>query len=111
MSSRLRNLVAFSVTVTLLAVALWQVTGGDSYTKFRVVETVEREIDADDPLVAAGFYDDAPTTETVTRDAFRFGLLPTPQGLFDRHMASVVTAAAPLWLVTLGVVIWERRRG
>jgi hypothetical protein len=104
----LRALLITSLLVTVAAVALWLATGGDAYTKFKVVETVAREVDPDDPLAAAGFYDDQAATETVSRDAFRFGLLPTPQGLVDRHLLSVATFAGPLWALTIGVFLWSR---
>jgi hypothetical protein len=45
----------------------------------------------------------------VSRPAFRFGLLPTPQGLFDRHALSVVSVTAPLWGLTLAAWLWSRR--
>jgi hypothetical protein len=102
--------VILSAVVTVASVVLWQATGGDYYTKFQVVETVAREVDPDDPLAAAGFYDDGPAEETVSRDAFRFGLLPTPQGVFDRHAISVASFAGPLWAATLVVFGWRRWR-
>lgn len=105
-----RFLAILSVVVTVAAAVLWQATGGDYYTKFQVVETVVREVDPDDPFAAAGFYDDAPVRETVTRDAFRFGLLPTPQGVLDRHAISVASFAGPLWIATFAVFGWRRWR-
>ena len=107
-SSILRGLLVASILVTVGAVALWLGTGRDAYTKFQVVETVAVEVDPDDPLAAAGFYDEG-QTETVSRPAFRFGLLPTPQGLFDRHAVSVVSVAGPLWGLTLVAWLWSRR--
>ncbi|MBD3220571.1 hypothetical protein GF314_04970 [bacterium] len=104
-----RGLLIASLVVTAAAIVLWLATGGDAYTKYRVVETVAREVDPDDPLAAAGFYDED-ATETTSRDEFRFGLLPTPQGLFDRHVVSVATFAGPMWAVTIAAFIWSRRR-
>jgi hypothetical protein len=99
-----------ALAVTSAALLTWQITGGDYYTKYEVVEQIEKTLDPDDPLVAAGFYDGSTQTETVTRKDFRFGLLPTPSGLFDKHAASVVSVASPLWLVGFGLALWTRRR-
>ncbi|MBD3257283.1 hypothetical protein GF377_02530 [candidate division GN15 bacterium] len=96
--------------LTLTVVVTWQATGGDWYTKYQVVEQVTAKADPDDPLVAAGFYDDGATTKTVTRDEFRLGLLPTPSGVFDKHAVSVASIAGPLWLLGLGVFWYDRRR-
>lgn len=104
----LRSVSIAALVITLGALVLWVVTGADAYTKYQVVETVTRELDPDDPLVAAGFYDDGPQVETISRDAFRFGLLPTPQGLLDKHLASVATVVAVVWAGPLAM--WVRRR-
>ncbi len=95
--------------LTLLMVGLWQATGGDYYTKFEIVEQVEKEVAADDPLAAAGFYDGGTTTETVRRDAFRLGLLPTPAGIIDKHLFSVVSVSVPSWMLAL-LLLWISRR-
>lgn len=95
--------------VTVAGLVLWQATGGDYYTKYEVIEEVPRTIDPDDPLAAAGFYDGS-DTEVVRRDEFRFGLLPTPQGLFDKHAISVASTAGPSWFVALVITWWTRRR-
>jgi len=100
--------ITVAVLITLSCVVLWQATGGDYYTKYEVVEQVETEPDPNDPLVAAGFYDDAAQTETVVRDEFRFGLLPTPQGLLDKHALSVVTITGLSWVLALGLA-WIMR--
>ena len=102
--------LAAAVVVTLAALVTWQVTGGDYYTKFEVVEQVEKEVDPDDPLAATGFYDGSSQTETVARDDFRFGLLPTPAGLFDKHMLSVVSTATPFWVLAIALALWTYRR-
>jgi hypothetical protein len=102
--------IGATVILTLAAVATWQITGGDYYTKFEVVEQVDKAIDPDDPLAAAGFYDGTSQTETVARADFRFGLLPTPSGIFDKHMLSVVSVVMPLWVISLGLMWLSRRR-
>jgi hypothetical protein len=102
------------VTVVVVAgsIVAWRVTGGDYYTKFEVVEVVERPVDPSDPFAAADFYDSGTVTETVKRKQFRFGLFPVPAGLLDKHMLSVVTVSAPFGLLTITMmsVWWARRR-
>ena len=95
--------------ISLACVVLWQATGGDYYTKYEVVEQIEIETDENDPLAAAGFYEGSPQTETVVREEFRFGLLPTPQGIFDKHTFSVVTVLGLTWTPALGLA-WRARR-
>jgi hypothetical protein len=101
--------LTFAMLVTLAAVILWQATGGDYYTKFQVVEQIQKQIDPEDPLAATGFYEGEAEVATITRDDFRFGLLPTPSGLWDKHLLSVVTISGPLWALAL-VTIWRSRR-
>lgn len=96
--------------ITIASVVTWQATGGDWYTKYKVVEQVETELDPNDPLVAAGFYEGSTTTTTESRDELRFGLLPTPAGLFDKHIFSVLSIVGPLWGITFVVVLYQRRR-
>jgi hypothetical protein len=98
-----------ALVVSLASVGLWQATGGDYYTKYEVVEQIEVEADTNDPLTDAGFYEGSPQTETVVRDDFRFGLLPTPQGIFDKHILSVVTVMGLTWMPALGFT-WRARR-
>jgi hypothetical protein len=104
-----RTLFFAATLVTLSGIVLWQATGGDYYTKYEVIEEVPRQIDPDDPFADAGFYDDA-GTETVRRDEFRFGLLPTPQSIFDKHAISVLSFAGPSWFVAIGFAWWSRRK-
>jgi hypothetical protein len=96
---------------TAAVVSTWALTGRHYYTKFRVVETVEQEVDANDPFAGTGFYDedDSGQTKTVVRDEFHLGLLPVPQGIFDKHMVSVVSIAVPLWGLA-AVAAWVTRR-
>jgi hypothetical protein len=104
-----RTVLLAVAAVTVASIVTWQATGGDWYTKYEVVEQVEAKIDPNDPLAAAGFYDDGTATETITKDEFRFGLLPTPTGLLDKHVVSVASVTGPAWVIGLGVV-WLRRR-
>ena len=96
--------------LTIASVVTWQITGGDWYTKYEIVELVESKPNQEDPLVAAGFYDGSIIIETVRRDEFRLGLLPTPAGIFDKHVLSVTSVAGPLWALLLSVVWYQRRR-
>lgn len=103
-------IVIAALIITVGMIAFWQLTGGDYYTKFEVIEEVKQELDADDPLLAAGFYDDKEMTKTVKKDEFHLGLLPTPSGIFDKHVISVVSVLVPIWILTLVVKIWHRIR-
>jgi hypothetical protein len=104
------------VLVTIGALGLWASTNYHAYTKYEVVERVPVEVDEEDPFAGTGLFegeDGAPVYQTVQRESFHFGILPTPQGLFDKHMASVVTVVAPVWFLSLaflGLVAWRHRR-
>jgi hypothetical protein len=103
------RIILLTVTgLTAILLVLWQATGGDYYTKYQVVEQVQKTVDPDDPLAAAGFYEGGTRTETVVRDEFRFGLLPTPRDILDKHSLSVVSIASPAWLVAL-FAVWRGR--
>jgi hypothetical protein len=105
------NMVMATVAfLSIASVVTWQATGGDWYTKYEVVEQVESNADPNDPLVAAGFYEGGTTTQTVTRTEFRFGLLPTPAGIFDKHALSVASVTGPLWVLGLGYIWFQRWR-
>lgn len=104
--------LAVPLLVTIGAFGLWGATGRDAYTKFTVVERVEvpAEEQSDDLFAAAGLEEEGETVyETRRRDEFRFGLLPTPQGLFDKHIFSVATVVVPLWAAGLGLFFLLRQ--
>jgi hypothetical protein len=103
-------ILALAAIITIGTAGLWQATGRDYYTKFEVVEEVVVAVDPDDPLAAAGFYDDAPRKQTVRRSEFRFGLLPTTTNPLDKHMLAVLSVLGPTWLLALSVMWWQRRR-
>lgn len=96
--------------ITLGLLLLWQATGGDYYTKFEVVEEVEVPIDESDPLAGTGFYENETEIKTVTRREFRLGLLPTPQGLLDKHIISVSSILVPLWGIGAALLFFNRKR-
>ncbi len=100
---------AIATILTIATLITWQATGGDSYTKFQVVEQVERKLDPDDPLAGTGFYEDDKVTETIKRDEFRLGLIPTPNGLLDKNAISVATIVVPVWVFAI-VFWWFMRR-
>jgi len=104
-----RIILLTALLFTLAVLVLWKATGGDYYTKYQIIEQVEKPVDPNDPLAAAGFYDGQTRVETIQRDTFRFGLLPAPTGLFDKHIISVVSLAAPVWFFTLAS-LWVLRR-
>ena len=106
----MKPLIAIAGIVTAIAISLWVTTGVHPYTKFEDVVQEEIQIDADDPFAEAGFYDEDETiTQVVTKDVFYFGLLPTPQGILDRHALSVVSIIIPVWLV-VGFIAIKRWR-
>lgn len=106
----MKLLIAVAGVVTAIVIGLWLVTGVHPYTKFEDVVREEAPIDADDPFAEAGFYDESDTiTQVVTKDVFYFGLLPTPQGIMDKHALSVVSIVIPVWLV-VGVIAIKRWR-
>jgi hypothetical protein len=110
MSKATHILLIASAVISIGAVLLWQATGGDYYTKFQVLEQVEKKVDPDDPLATAGFYDTESTVETVRRDEFRFGLLPTPSGLIDRHILAVLSVAGPFWGISIISILVDLKR-
>ena len=63
----------------------------------------------DDPLAGTGFYDDARIETIERRDEFHLGLLPTPQGLLDKHILSVASILGPTWALPL-FLLWVRTR-
>lgn len=111
MNSVAKKLFILALVVTAGTLITWQVTGGDGFTKFQVVKTITVELDQNDPLVQAGFYGESATKDsTVTIDEFHLGLIPTPQGLFDKHALSVVSLTGPVWALALGFWFFTRRK-
>ena len=104
-------ILAVAVLLTAGALATWGVTGCHAYTKYEVIEQVPAEADPDDPFADSGFFDEGaePALDTVRRDEFHLGILPTPQGVFDKHVVSVVTIAAPPWALFGAVFLAGRR--
>ncbi len=82
---------------------------GDWYTEFEVVEQVNAEPNAYDPLTTAGFYHVGTSTQIVARDEFQFGVFPTSAGILDKHALSVKPIVVPAWALTPGL-LWHRRR-
>ena len=103
-------ILSLAVIITLVSIVTWQLTGGDYYTKFQVVEEIEQPVDPNDPLAVAGFYDNQTPKETVVRNEFRLGLLPTPNSIFDKHLIAVVTIVSPAWVIAFGLLWWRRRQ-
>ena len=110
MGKTIKLMLVGATAVTVAAIVTWRVTGGDYYTKFVVIEEIEKPIDPNDPLAGTGFYDGDTQTEIVARKEFRFGLLPTPSSIFDKHMFSVVSVVTPFWALTLAGLLWVRRK-
>jgi len=106
-----RILAVVASVLTLAATIGWLATDRHHFTKFAVVEEVELAVPEDDPLAETGFYDEGTKTEPVRRKEFHLGLLPTPQGIFDRHAISVLSICGPLWALAAAAFLWRRRRG
>ncbi|HHI03422.1 MAG: hypothetical protein DRP51_10425 [Candidatus Zixiibacteriota bacterium] len=100
-----------AIILSSVILIIWQITGGDFYTKYQVVEEIEKKLDQSDPLLAAGFYGNSTITETIVKNEFRFGLLPTASGIFDKHTIAVTTILTPLWsAVIILQFIWRKKR-
>ncbi len=105
-------ILILAILSTVAALATWGGTGRHAYTKFEVIEQVPAKADADDPFADTGFFDEGeggPVLETVRRDEFHLGIFPTPQGVFDKHVISVLTIVVPFWGL-FGVAALVRRR-
>ncbi len=112
MSRTMLKLLVIAVILTVATFGLWLATGAHPYTKYQDVTRQELPTDEDDPFAEAGFYDGDTVTRTVKKTVFYFGLLPTPQGVFDKHALSVVSVVLPVWLIVGGIslVRWRARR-
>ena len=112
MSRPMLKLLVIAVVLTVAAFGLWLATGAHPYTKYQDVTRQELPTDEDDPFAEAGFYDGDTVTRTVKKNVFYFGLLPTPQGVFDKHALSVVSVVLPVWLIVGGISLirWRARR-
>ena len=112
MSRPMLKLLVIAVVLTVAAFGLWLATGAHPYTKYQDVTRQELPTDEDDPFAEAGFYDGDTVTRTVKKNVFYFGLLPTPQGVFDKHALSVVSVVGPVWLIVGGISLirWRARR-
>ena len=95
-------LLIIPLVITVACLGLWGATGRDAYTKFTVIEEVPVSETSYDLFTVTGLFDDAERSETevVRRDEFRFGLFPTPQSLFDKHMLSVASISGAAWGVS-----------
>ena len=105
-----RIAVVAAALLTVGVLIAWLATGRHAYTAYQAVEEREVAVAGDDPLAATGFYEDEVRTERVMHDVFHFGLLPTPQGLLDKHGLSVLSVTLPAWAAAVGLVLLRRRR-
>lgn len=110
MKSKTKTVLITAVVLTAFILLAWQATGGDYYTKFEVVEEVEEQTDPSDPLAGTGFYENETVTKTVSRKEFRLGLIPTSQGLFDKHVVSAATILFPLWGLVAAYLWYAKRK-
>ncbi len=101
------RLAALAMIVTSVAALTWAATGRHVFTKYESIEERSDPPRSDDPFAAAGFYDGAPA-RVVHVKAFHFGLLPSAGSVLDKHIVSLATVSAPLWLLTFASA-WRRR--
>jgi len=111
--NRLRPSYVFilALLVTLASLGVWAATERHYYTKYEVVERVEVDPDEDDLFAGTGLQEEGePEYETRKRESFHLGLLPTPEGLFDKHIVSVLSISAPFWALAVlwGLLVWWR---
>lgn len=104
-----RIILLIAIFISFATLITWRATGGDYYTKFQLVQRITVPVDPDDPLAQAGFYDDSLMTQTISKNEFRLGLLPTPRRLFDKNIISVASVIIPLWTLVI-FIIWLGRR-
>ena len=100
---------AVAHVLTLASIAAWLATGLHPYTKYEEISRIKEPAPLDDPFAEAGFYD-GEAFRTVRKRVFYFGLLPTPQGLFDKHVFSVLSVVLPVWSVVGSLTLIQRRR-
>ena len=100
---------AVAHVLTLASIATWMATGLHPYTKYEEITRVKEPVPLDDPFAEAGLYDGEAFT-TVRKHGFYFGLLPTPQRLFDKHVFSVLSVVLPVWSVVGSLTLIQRRR-
>jgi hypothetical protein len=105
-----RIILYMAIIISLGILITWRATGGDYYTKFQIVEETMVPVNQDDPLAGTGFYDNDMKTETVSKNEFRLGLLPTPSRLFDKHILSVISIIIPLWTLVIFLAWLQKRR-
>ncbi len=105
-----RKTMFAAIILSFIILIIWQITGGDFYTKYQVVEEIEKKLDQSDPLVAAGFYENSTITETIVKNEFRLGLLPTPSGIFDKHSLAVITMLTPIWFISIAIYFLRRQK-
>jgi hypothetical protein len=98
-----------SVILTVASLGVWGATGRHAYTKYEVTERVPAEVSPDDPFAGTGFYDGTEAEEVVRRKGFHLGIFPVPQGLWDKHIFSVVTLVVPPWAL-FGLLALRNRR-
>ena len=104
-------LFALAIIISFATLITWQLTGGHAYTTYHLNETVQVDLDPDDPLVQAGFYGDQKTKDTViTSTGLHLGLLPTTENIFDKHIFSVATISGPIWGLALVFWFFQRRK-
>jgi hypothetical protein len=87
-----------------------EVFEGLSKGKYQVTELVQVEVASDDPFAGTGFYDGSEVQQVRTRDEFHLGIFPVPQGIWDKHILSVLTLVGPPWAIFGLAALRNRRR-
>ena len=109
MKKRPARMYAVAHVLTLASIATWMATGLHPYTKYEEITRVKEPAPLDDPFAEAGLYD-GEAFRTVRKRVVYFGLLPTPQRLFDKHVFSVLSVVLPVWSVVGSLALIQRRR-
>ena len=109
--NNVKILFLVAIIISVSSLITWQMAGAHAYTTYHLNETIQVELDPNDPLVQAGFYGDQKTKDSVvTSTGLHLGLLPTAQGIFDKHIFSVASISGPVWGVALVFWFFQRRK-
>ncbi|MGD9693046.1 MAG: hypothetical protein AB7G17_09685 [Phycisphaerales bacterium] len=101
--------------VVAQGVLLWDATGRAGYTRFKDTDRAAREASAPsaaDLFADTGLTDGGDVRVAEVPNGFALGLLPStyPWRVWDPHLASLVTIAAPALLISVLTLLLTRAR-